>query len=563
MNGDSSAKKAVNGEPGEETAGLIVGSRSIGGDSPVYMIAEMSANHAGSLARAKEIIHAAKESGADCIKIQTYTPDTLTINCSNQYFQVKNGTWEGENLYGLYGKAYTPWEWQGELKEEADKVGIDFLSTPFDKTSVDFLEELGLQFYKIASFEMVDLPLIEYVASKGKPVIMSTGMGSLEEIKEAVEAVYKTGNRSLALLKCSSAYPANPADMNLRTIEDMRRRFRIPIGLSDHSMGSLSAVTAVALGAKIIEKHFCLSREIENPDASFSMTPEEYRAMVQDIRRAEEALGRPFYGVSPHEESSRVFRRSVFAVKDIEKGEPLTEENVRIIRPGYGLKPKYLKDILGMKADRELKRGTPLSFGALEKGAVLFASNNENTEGLYRWLKEREPAVYRIENALTEEMVRELEPSFVISFNYRHLVPGEVLRLLPGRIINLHTSLLPYNRGSSPNFFSFWDNTPKGVTIHLMDEGLDTGAVLCQREVAMEEDKETFSSSYARLLSEIEKLFREKWDDIKAGKLEAKPQSGEGTLHRMRELEEIRRACPFSWEENIGAFKKRAGRESV
>ncbi len=299
---------------------MKIGNRYIGHGCPVYLIAEMSANHAGSLERAKEIIHAAKESGADCIKLQTYTPDTLTIDCSNEYFQVKNGTWEGENLYGLYGKGYMPWEWQGILKEEADRVGIDFLSTPFDVSSVDFLEGLGLEFYKIASFEMVDLPLVEYIASKGKPVILSTGMGSLEEIREAVETVYSTGNRQLALLKCSSAYPADPAGMNLRTIQDMQERFGIPVGLSDHSMGSLSAVTAVGLGAAIVEKHFCLGREIENPDASFSMTPEEYRAMVREIRQAEAALGRPFYGVTPEEESSMVFRRSVFVVKDIARG---------------------------------------------------------------------------------------------------------------------------------------------------------------------------------------------------------------------------------------------------
>ena len=433
---------------------IQVGNRWIGEGCPIYMIAEMSANHAGSLARAKEIIHAAKESGADCIKIQTYTPDTLTIDCHNEYFQVENGTWQGENLYGLYGKAYTPWEWQGALKEEAEKAGIDFLSTPFDTTSVDFLEELGLQFYKIASFEMVDLPLIEYAASKGKPLIISTGMGTVEEIREAVEAARRTGNGQIALLRCSSVYPAEPKDMNLNTIPDMKRRFGLPVGLSDHSMGFLSAVTAAALGAKIIEKHFCLSREIENPDASFSMTPEEYSRMVKEVRAVEEALGQPSYGVSPKEESSMVFRRSIFAVKDIPKGEALTGENIRIIRPGYGLKPKYYGDVLGMRTDRELKRGTPLSFEALEKGAVLFATNNANTEDLFQWLKAREARVYQIQNKLTAEAVRQLAPSFIVSFNYRHLIPREVLELLPGRIINLHTSLLPYNRGSGPNFFS-------------------------------------------------------------------------------------------------------------
>ncbi|MBD5494960.1 MAG: pseudaminic acid synthase [Lachnospiraceae bacterium] len=536
---------------------IKVGSHYIGEGCPMYMIAEMSANHAGSLARAKEIIHAAKESGADCIKIQTYTPDTLTIDCNNKYFNVGNGTWEGENLYRLYGKGYMPWEWQPELKEEAERVGIDFLSTPFDVTSVDFLEELGLDFYKIASFEMVDLPLVEYIASKGKPVILSTGMGSLEEIREAVEVVKKAGNRQLALLRCSSAYPAEPKEMNLKTIQDMKKRFSMPIGLSDHSMGHMSAVTAVALGAQIIEKHFCISREIENPDASFSMTPEEYRAMVDEVRSVEAAIGEPVYGISKSEEPSMVFRRSIFAVKDIVKGEAITEENTRIIRPGYGLKPKYYRDILGMKAGVNLERGIPISFDVLEKGAILFATNNGNTEGLYRWLAEREEKVYRIENKLTAEMIKALEPSFVISFNYRHLIPEEVLELLPGRVINLHTSFLPYNRGSAPNFFSFLENTPKGVTIHRMDSGLDTGDILCQKELFFDEKKETFATTYDKLLEEMKTLFQENWQAIKDGSLMPVRQVGEGTYHRMRELEAVRERVSFTWNDRIADFKKR------
>lgn len=519
------------------------------------MIAEMSANHAGSLARAKEIIHAAKESGADCIKIQTYTPDTLTIDCHNQYFQVKNGTWEGENLYSLYGKAYTPWEWQAELKAEADKVGIDFLSTPFDRTAVDFLEELGLDFYKIASFEMVDLPLIAYVASKGKPIIMSTGMGTLEEIREAVETVRKAGNEQLAILKCSSAYPANPADMHLKTIADMLKRFQIPVGLSDHSMGSLSATTAVAMGASIIEKHFCISREIENPDASFSMTPQEYKSMVEDIRRVEAALGEPKYGVSKQEESSVVFRRSVFAVKDIAKGQKLDEDNIRIIRPGYGLKPKYMQDIVGMRADRDIPRGTPVSFDLLEKGSVLFLTNNDNTEDVFEWLLKRGENVHKVQNKLTEDMIRALEPSFIVSFNYRYLIPKEVLDLMPDRVINLHTSYLPYNRGSSPNFFSFMDDTPKGVTIHRMAEGLDTGDILCRKELFFDEDKETFASTYEKLLAAMKELFYQNWDAIKAGKITAQKQEGCGTYHTMRELAEIREKHPFTWDCNIADYK--------
>lgn len=341
---------------------ISVGNRMIGEGHPAYIIAEMSANHAGSLERAKEIVHAAKEAGADCLKIQTYTPDTLTIDCDNSFFHIEKGTWEGDNLYGLYGKAYTPWEWQPLLKEEAEKIGIDFLSTPFDSTSVDFLEEMGVLFYKIASFELIDLPFLSYTASKGKPIIMSTGMASLEEIEESVNTIYATGNRQLALLKCSSAYPADPAQMNLRTIPDMKERFGIPVGLSDHSMGSFSAATSVALGGCIIEKHFCLGRDIENPDASFSMTPEEFKQMVRDVRATEAALGTAFYGVSGQEESNACFRRSLFVVKDIAAGEKLTSDNIRSIRPAYGLKPKYYHDVLGKAAKHDLKRGTPLRF---------------------------------------------------------------------------------------------------------------------------------------------------------------------------------------------------------
>lgn len=341
---------------------ILVGNRMIGEGHPAYIIAEMSANHAGSLERAKEIVHAAKEAGADCLKIQTYTPDTLTIDCDNSFFHIEKGTWEGDNLYGLYGKAYTPWEWQPLLKEEAEKIGIDFLSTPFDSTSVDFLEEMGVLFYKIASFELIDLPFLSYTASKGKPIIMSTGMASLEEIEESVNTIYATGNRQLALLKCSSAYPADPAQMNLRTIPDMKERFGIPVGLSDHSMGSFSAATSVALGGCIIEKHFCLGRDIENPDASFSMTPEEFKQMVRDVRATEAAMGTAFYGVSEQEESNACFRRSLFVVKDIAAGEKLTPDNIRSIRPAYGLKPKYYHDVIGKAAKHDIKRGTPLRF---------------------------------------------------------------------------------------------------------------------------------------------------------------------------------------------------------
>lgn len=339
---------------------ITIGKRNIGSGQPVYIIAEMSANHAGSISHAKEIIHAAKESGADCIKIQTYTADTMTIDCDNRYFQIGEGTWKGENLYGLYQKAYTPWEWQAELKEEAERTGIDFFSTPFDRTSVDFLESIGVMFYKIASFELVDLPLIRYVASKQKPMILSTGMGSLEEITEAVEAVRGAGNRQFALLRCASAYPAVSEHMNLAAMKAMRERFHVPVGLSDHSMGSVGAVTAVGMGGSIIEKHFCLDRKIENPDASFSMEPAEFAAMVKDIRAAERAIGSVCFGATESETGNLAFRRSVFVVQDIQAGGMLTPDNIRVIRPGYGLAPKYYDTALGKRAVSDLKRGTPL-----------------------------------------------------------------------------------------------------------------------------------------------------------------------------------------------------------
>ena len=345
---------------------ININGRLVGDGAPAYIIAEMSANHAGSIERALEMIHVAKEAGADCVKIQTYTPDTMTIDCHNEYFNIEKGTWEGENLYSLYQKAYTPWEWHKQLRDEAAKVGIDFLSTPFDNTSVDFLEELGMSFYKIASFELVDIPLLEYIASKNKPIIMSTGMGSIEEITEAVDAIYSKGNRQLALMKCSSAYPAKSEEMNLSTICDMKKRFGIPVGLSDHSMGAFSAATAVALGANIIEKHFCISRAIKNPDSTFSMEPDEFRDMVDQVREVEKAMGKVSYGVSKQEETNACFRRSLFVVKDIEAGEKLTPENIRSIRPAYGLKPKYYKEVLGKTAKHAIKRGIPLSFEDIE-----------------------------------------------------------------------------------------------------------------------------------------------------------------------------------------------------
>ena len=327
----------------------------------VYVVAEMSANHAGKLENALEIVREAKKAGADCLKIQTYTADTLTLDCDNEYFRIKGGLWDGYKLYDLYKEAYTPWEWQPIIKAECDRVGIDFLSTPFDKTAVDFLENMGCEAYKIASFELVDIPLIEYTAAKGKPMIISCGMGSIEEISDAVEACHRMGNKQIVLLKCCSEYPANWDDMHLANIPDMARRFGVPVGLSDHSLGSLAAVVGVSLGACVVEKHVCISRKIKNPDSEFSMEMDEFARMVQDVRAAKRIAQGPDYALTDGEAASMVFRRSLFAVRDIFPGEQFNEENVQSKRPGYGAKPKYAKLLYQKKAERFIKRGTPIT----------------------------------------------------------------------------------------------------------------------------------------------------------------------------------------------------------
>ena len=343
---------------------IRIRNREIGSGKPAYIIAEMSANHAGSLEHAKEIIWAAKEAGADCIKIQTYTQDTITMNCDNEYFRIKTGPWQKDNtLYELYGKANTPWEWHKELKEEAENAGIDFFSTPFDKSAVDFLEELGVDFYKIASPELVDIPLIEYVASKGKPIIMSTGMANLAEIELAVNAARRQGNNQIALLRCATAYPAITEQMNLATLKNMEETFNVPVGLSDHSKGSIGAVAAVLLGASIIEKHFCISREIESPDSFFSMDKEEFAQMVSDIRQAEKAVGCTQYGPMKQEEGNLYVRKSIFCSAPIKKGERFSEKNVRVVRPGYGLEPKYYDRLIGSEALCDIEYGQPIRFG--------------------------------------------------------------------------------------------------------------------------------------------------------------------------------------------------------
>lgn len=348
------------------TTTVNIQGRPIGPGCPAYVVAEVSANHNHDLQRAETLIRAAKQAGADAVKIQTYTPDTLTIDCDNAFFRIKGTLWEGRTLYDLYAEAFTPWAWHEGLKRLADDIGITLFSTPFDASAVDFLEDLGVPAHKVASFELVDLPLLRKIAATGKPVIASTGMATLAEIDEAVATLRRGGCRELALLKCVSAYPAPAKDMNLRTIPHLAQAFGVPAGLSDHTLGLAAPVAAVALGAAVIEKHFCLSRADGGPDAAFSLVPEELAAMVRAVREAEAALGGVCYALTEKEHESRVFRRSLFVVREMRAGETFTPENVRSIRPGMGLHTRYLDEILGRRARADIARGTPLSFALVE-----------------------------------------------------------------------------------------------------------------------------------------------------------------------------------------------------
>jgi N-acetylneuraminate synthase len=341
---------------------LEIAGRRIGRAHPTYIVAELSANHNQDIAEALRLIDVAAEAGADAVKFQTYTPDTLTIDCDNEHFRIKGTLWEGKTLYRLYAEAFTPWEWHAQLAAKARDVGLQWFSTPFDETAVDFLVGLDAPAYKVASFECVDIGLLRKIAQTGRPIIMSTGMATLAEIDEAVTTLRDAGAQQLALLKCTSAYPAPPEDMNLATIPHLAQAFGVVAGLSDHTLGGSVPVVAVALGARIVEKHLTMSRQAPGPDSAFSLEPAEFKAMVSAIRIAEQALGTVHYGVSPRERESRAFRRSLFVVQDIRKGEPFTNENVRSIRPGNGLHTRHLSEVVGRTASRDIPRGTPLAW---------------------------------------------------------------------------------------------------------------------------------------------------------------------------------------------------------
>lgn len=346
---------------------MKINSYDINDVSPVFIIAELSANHGGDKSVAIESIKAAKRAGADAVKIQTYRADTITIDCDNDFFQINEGTqWDGRTLYDLYEEAHLPWEWHKEIFKVANEEGLACFSSPFDKTAVDFLEELETPAYKIASFEIQDIPLIKYVASKGKPIIISTGIATLEDIELAIETCHNEGNKDIILLKCTSSYPAPIELANLKTMADMKERFNVDIGLSDHTPGNIVPIVAASLGARVIEKHFILDKSIGGPDADFSLDAEEFSSMVKAVRDTEKALGKVTYELSKKVENNKKFGRSLFAVKNIKKGELLTEENVKSIRPGYGLHPKFYDEIIGEVAKSDLKRGNPITIDYLK-----------------------------------------------------------------------------------------------------------------------------------------------------------------------------------------------------
>lgn len=344
------------------------GPRTIGPGHPAFIIAEMSGNHNQSYEKAIKIIDAAVKAGVDAIKLQTYTPDTITIDCDKEPFQVKvNDAWKGQTLYSLYKTAYTPWDWQPKLKQYAESKGVLVFSSPFDETAVDFLESMNVALYKVASFEINHIPLLKKIGRTGKPVIMSRGMASSEDIALAIKTLKEAGCPQVAVLHCVSSYPATYDQMHLKTIPDIAERFDVVAGLSDHTLGITVPIAAVALGASVIEKHFTLARAEGGPDAGFSLEPAELEQLVRSVRDAEAALGKPTYQTDPKEAENKIFRRSIFVVKDTKKGEQFTEQNIRVIRPGHGMQPRYYEDVLGKTASKDLERGTPLKPDHIEQ----------------------------------------------------------------------------------------------------------------------------------------------------------------------------------------------------
>jgi pseudaminic acid synthase len=529
---------------------MKIGNKHIGDEYPTYIVAELSGNHCKNFDNAMEMIHKAKNAGADAVKIQTYRPDTITLNCDNEYFQIKSGTlWDGMTLYKLYEQSYTPWEWTPLLKNEANKLGLDFFSSPFDILAVDYLENIGVPAYKIASFEAVDHILLKKVAQTGKPVIISTGITDLSEITDAINVLRKNGTKDICVLKCTSTYPAPIEDANLRTIKDFKERFNVEAGLSDHTLGIEVPIASVCMGANLIEKHFTLSNSSGSADDKFSLEPDEFEQMVKSIRLIEKALGKVKYEKSD-KNKNLIFTRSLFVSNNIKKGDIFTKDNIKSVRPGYGLHTKYYDKILGKKSITNISFGTPLAWNMVENNKILFLGDDN---GIIAYLKSIGENVTITSNKITRNFVKEYD--FVISYGYRHILEKDILDMLPDRIINLHISFLPWNRGADPNLWSFMDKTPKGVTIHYMDEGIDTGDIIVQKKVEFNYDSDTLASSYKKLKRSIEELFIKNWNTIKNITCDRKKQNiGDGSYHKTKDRLDLGTLVPNMWETKISMF---------
>jgi pseudaminic acid synthase len=522
------------------------------GQGKTFIIAEISCNHNGSLDTALEIVRKAKWAGANAIKLQTYTPDTITLDCDNEYFKIQSGTlWDGLTLHQLYQKAYTPWDWHEKIFAEARRLGMECFSSPFDSTAVDFLEELEVKVYKIASFEVTDHILLRKVASTGKPVILSTGITELNEIWEAAKILSENGSGPICILKCTSSYPAPIEDANLLTIPNIVStfaEFNVIAGLSDHTKGIEVPVASVCLGAQVIEKHFTLDNNSGSPDDAFSLEPEEFKQMVDSVRKVEQALGTVKYSKSANEKKSQIFRRSLFICKNMKKGDKITNEVVRSVRPGYGLHTSHYETILGRRVNQDLVLGTPLSLEHLDNFRVLFLGETDNP--LVEYLKSIGENVTVTNNKINVDFVKNFD--FIISYGYRHIIRPEVIYLFPGKIINLHISYLPWNRGADPNLWSLIEETPKGVTIHQVNAGLDTGNILVQKLVDFDYENDTLKTSYQKLQLQIQNLFKTNWHALKQQKIKSVSQDlNDGNKHLAKHKKDFFDALEFGWDTPI------------
>lgn len=512
---------------------IAVGDRWIGSDHPALIVAELSANHLGSLERALEIVDLAHQVGADAIKLQTYTADTMTIDCDQPWFRIERGPWAGRQLYDLYTAAQTPWGWHAELFAAARRLGMLAFSTPFDVSAVHFLQALDPACFKVASFELTDLELLRAVARTARPVLLSTGMASSAEIDLAVNTLRDAGCRDLVLLVCVSAYPATAESFRLRNVTQLACRYEIPVGLSDHSAGHEVALVARALGASVIEKHLCRRRADGGPDATFSMEPDEFAQMVGAVRRAEAMLATARFGVQAAEQDSVVFRRSLFAVRDVAAGERFTVENVRAIRPGHGLPPSELPRVLTSRARLAIARGTPLREAWLEPVAgetapIVFGAQRDLMLPAARILAAKHALVLvRRPEELDLELLERIRPRFVILPDWSWIVPTELLERAP--FIGFHASSLPAYRGGSPLQYQILDGLRETeLSMFRMQAGLDAGPVLLRRPLSLEG---TIGEVWGRIVELVPSMV----DALLTGTLQPQRQPQHGFVRRRRQ----------------------------